>query len=116
MDSIHPSRILLREYLKENATRARELFNRIKPSTEGGLNARAVLDAQNRSLGMIFFEEIQLQNSTLEAALNDLARYARYTTVPKTRPPIGHHPPHRKTKSCTIAAEKAAIVILGPTA
>lgn len=46
-EQANPHSILLRQYLKENPTRARELFDRIKPSRNGGPSVSEVFDTQH---------------------------------------------------------------------
>lgn len=108
----HPSRVLLREYLQNNSQRARELFSRISTTAVGELNAYEILDAQVSSFGLLF-EEVIVHNAALDDALNNLARYAHYSTLPSGRPFSGQSPPRTNSNNCTIAAPKAAIVIYG---
>jgi len=115
MAATHLSHILLRQYLKENSTRARELFDRIKPSRNGGPSVSEVLAEQHALVSHTLHDSLKIQSWTLAAFLNDLARYEGYKQSPNAREPNWSPPASESEKTCTIAAEQAAIVFFDLT-
>src|SRR6186713_67173 len=103
MDTNHPSRVLLRQFLTDNPSRARELFNQITPARKNGPTPFEVLDAQCPPYWMTLFESVKVHASSFGAVLSDLARYEMYVPLSKEAVPNGSPPPQRDIKSGTIA-------------